>query len=131
MDSFIQLAEIKLVMDLYKQMTVEIQPLEKAVLECQPSSGKSMPVKQSWGTEKDGKVAELLQHKQPSEQPAESKTPAYFNSQRKLDDGQSRKSYIVGGSVFGWNFITFGGSRPVYYGRTKESYRNNLKRKMP
>ncbi|KAI6707630.1 hypothetical protein NL676_010592 [Syzygium grande] len=32
-------------------------------------------------------------------------------------------SYIVGGSAFGWNFITFPGHKPVYYGPTKESFR--------
>lgn len=32
-------------------------------------------------------------------------------------------TYIVGGSAFGWNFITFHGSAPVYYGKTKEAFR--------
>ncbi|KAJ9164182.1 hypothetical protein P3X46_023788 [Hevea brasiliensis] len=122
--------QMKLVMDSCKQMTMEIDPLEKFVLECQPSSGKSMPVKQSWDRQKDREVPELLRHNKPSEQPAEQKTHTNFNSQMKLDDRRTRKSYIVGGSVFGWNFITFGGSSPVYYGVTKESYRNTLNRKM-
>ncbi|KAK6142818.1 hypothetical protein DH2020_023166 [Rehmannia glutinosa] len=32
-------------------------------------------------------------------------------------------TYIVGGSAFGWNFITFNGDKAVYYGRTKEDFR--------
>ncbi|XP_065859512.1 uncharacterized protein [Euphorbia lathyris] len=33
------------------------------------------------------------------------------------------KSCYIGGSAFGWNFITFASTKAVYYGRTKESYR--------
>ncbi|XP_030474361.2 uncharacterized protein LOC115691773 [Syzygium oleosum] len=36
---------------------------------------------------------------------------------------ETRGSYIVGGSAFGWNFITFPGHKPAYYGPTKESFR--------
>ncbi|KAH9605535.1 hypothetical protein KSS87_001921 [Heliosperma pusillum] len=32
-------------------------------------------------------------------------------------------SYIVGGSAFGWNFLMFQGTKPEYYGRTKEGFR--------
>ncbi|KAL9245351.1 hypothetical protein vseg_019013 [Gypsophila vaccaria] len=32
-------------------------------------------------------------------------------------------SYIVGGSAFGWNFLMFNGTKPEYYGRTKEAFR--------
>jgi hypothetical protein len=47
----------------------------------------------------------------------------------KLDDGlKIRGSYVVGGSVYGWKFITWAGSRPNYYGVTKESHRNTLKK---
>lgn len=38
-------------------------------------------------------------------------------------DSQVQGTYIVGGSAFGWNFITYHGSRAVYYGRTKEAFR--------
>ncbi|GMI75523.1 hypothetical protein like AT1G01730 [Hibiscus trionum] len=44
------------------------------------------------------------------------------SSERNLNDGVLRGSYIVGGSVLGSNFITYGGGEPVYYGITKESY---------
>lgn len=32
-------------------------------------------------------------------------------------------TYIIGGSAFGWNFITYHSSKAVYYGRTKEAFR--------
>lgn len=32
-------------------------------------------------------------------------------------------TYVVGGSAFGWNFITFPSTKVVYYGRTKEAFR--------
>jgi len=32
-------------------------------------------------------------------------------------------TYVVGGSAFGWNFITFSGKEPVYCGRSKEEFR--------
>ncbi|KAL2330314.1 hypothetical protein Fmac_017895 [Flemingia macrophylla] len=40
------------------------------------------------------------------------------------EDGQTQGTYVVGGSAFGWNFITFSGKESVYYGRTKEQYRS-------
>ncbi|XP_022959506.1 uncharacterized protein LOC111460466 [Cucurbita moschata] len=39
------------------------------------------------------------------------------------NDGQTSGTYIVGGSAFGWNFIAFTGTEPVYYGVTKEEFR--------
>ncbi|KAK7243313.1 hypothetical protein RIF29_38106 [Crotalaria pallida] len=39
------------------------------------------------------------------------------------EDCQTHGTYVVGGSAFGWNFITFSGNEPVYYGRTKEQFR--------
>ena len=38
-------------------------------------------------------------------------------------DVQAQGTYVVGGSAFGWNFITYSGQEPVYYGRTKEQFR--------
>lgn len=45
------------------------------------------------------------------------------NKRRAEDVGTGQS--MVGGSVFGWNFVTFpaSGSEPVYYGVTKESFR--------
>ncbi|KAG6434338.1 hypothetical protein SASPL_105963 [Salvia splendens] len=36
---------------------------------------------------------------------------------------QEQRTVIIGGSAFGWNFITCHGRRAVYYGRTKEAFR--------
>lgn len=36
---------------------------------------------------------------------------------------QEQKTVIIGGSAFGWNFITCHSRRAVYYGRTKEAFR--------
>ncbi|PON90855.1 LOW QUALITY PROTEIN: hypothetical protein TorRG33x02_132610 [Trema orientale] len=48
-----------------------------------------------------------------------SKTP--ISSDKKLNIGsQIEGSYTVGGSVSCWNFITFGSSKPVYYGVKRE-----------
>lgn len=97
-------AEMKLIVDLYQQMIAEIDQIEH----------------------EEELQSELLKPKKFQEQPSEKKpqTPG-FSSEKKNDDiGQSRESYIVGGSVFGWNFITFSGSQPVYYGVTRESFRS-------
>ena len=40
-------------------------------------------------------------------------------------DGQTQGTYIIGGSAFRLNFITFVGEVPVYYGITEESFRAN------
>ncbi|KAF3441335.1 hypothetical protein FNV43_RR15249 [Rhamnella rubrinervis] len=40
----------------------------------------------------------------------------------KLKAEYGQGSYIIGGSAFGWNFITYDGKEPVYYGVTKESF---------
>ncbi|KAF8027043.1 hypothetical protein BT93_E0076 [Corymbia citriodora subsp. variegata] len=42
---------------------------------------------------------------------------------RQAEGIETQGTYIVGGSAFGWNFITFPGHKPVYYGPMKESFR--------
>lgn len=101
-------AEMKLMVGLYRRMIAETDQIEH----------------------QEGKHSELLKPKNSREQSSVKKpqTPA-FRSEKKNDDiGQSRESYIVGGSVFGWNFITFSGSQPVYYGVTRESFRSKHKK---
>ncbi|XP_057435624.1 uncharacterized protein LOC130728249 [Lotus japonicus] len=53
-------------------------------------------------------------------------TPPVPGSQKLQpdQDSQIHGTYVVGGSAFGWNFITFAGKEPVYYGRTKEQFRS-------
>ncbi|KAL5058522.1 hypothetical protein RYX36_030126 [Vicia faba] len=38
---------------------------------------------------------------------------------------QTSSTYVIGGSAFGWNFITFPVANSVYYGRTKEQFRSD------
>ncbi|XP_004308081.1 PREDICTED: uncharacterized protein LOC101291970 [Fragaria vesca subsp. vesca] len=49
----------------------------------------------------------------------------FIPEKKAFVSSQLPRSYIVGGSNFGWNFITFSGSKPVYYGVTKEAYRSS------
>ncbi|KAM3344676.1 hypothetical protein P3S68_024385 [Capsicum galapagoense] len=45
--------------------------------------------------------------------------------QQAEDDGlQVTGSYVVGGSAFGWNFITYTSGKAMYYGQSKESFRS-------
>ena len=39
------------------------------------------------------------------------------------EDGWAHGTYVVGGSAFGWNFITFPGGKATYYGVTKGTFR--------
>ncbi|WCJ36659.1 hypothetical protein M5689_017846 [Euphorbia peplus] len=99
---------MKLLMDLYKQMDVK--------MESQTFSFKSSETQ-------DRKATEALEVKQEIGEYAQKETISYIESKIKVEDSQPRDSYIVSGSVFGWNFITFRGGAPVYYGVTKESFR--------
>lgn len=93
-------------MDLYNQMTTAA------------GLGKNVGGRQLPDRHRDGGI------QQPSHISAEA-----FTSRMKLDDGlKIRGSYVVGGSVCGWKFITWAGSGPNYYGVTKESHRNTLKK---
>eukprot|EP00257_Ricinus_communis_P000892 XP_002510778.2 uncharacterized protein LOC8277420 [Ricinus communis] len=122
--------QMKHLMNLYRQMTVEIEPLEKPLPKCQLLSAGNGFGRQSWDTNQVVKSPELVQPKESSRQGADKKPPTYFDSQVKLDDSCTRKSYIVGGSACGWNFITFKGGNPVHCGVKKESYRNTHTSKM-
>lgn len=48
---------------------------------------------------------------------------SYAAEKQRGNDGQISGAYIVGGSAFGWNFITFMSRDPVYYGVSKEVFR--------
>lgn len=41
------------------------------------------------------------------------------------EDSQTSSTYVIGGSAFGWNFITFPVANSVYYGRSKEQFRSD------
>ncbi|XP_050224665.1 uncharacterized protein LOC126674281 [Mercurialis annua] len=104
--------QMKHLMNLYKQMTVEINPVETPLPTSQPLSGEN--------------VSELLQHKQLFDKFSEENNLP----QVKANDIHPRQSYMVGSSDFDRNFITFKGGKPVYNGVTKESFRETMKSKM-
>lgn len=125
---YMQLAEMKLLMALNKQMTMETGKQMKFASEHQQhSSHNRVPAKEN----KDGLPAPAQRVQlRCSVEPLQSSTQwANFISDKKPVVGSRLPgSYIVGGSVFGWNFITFSGSKPVYYGVTKEAYRSSHNR---
>ncbi|XP_075648276.1 uncharacterized protein LOC142619097 [Castanea sativa] len=115
---------MRLLLDLYKQMTVEMGNPRKFVPHCQVFSGGNMPGK---GNQKGKRPKPLqAQHFMNS---AENKPPTIPFSSEKTNSGRLKGSYILGNSDFGKNFITYLGSKPVYYGVTKESHRSRYKRR--
>ncbi|KAJ4835234.1 hypothetical protein Tsubulata_051031 [Turnera subulata] len=90
------LVELKLLVELCNQMTAETVSNSKTASEGQPFS-----VDNEAGQKQQGQVQE-----------------------QAPEHGESLGKFIVGGSAFGWNFITSHGDKPVYYGRTKESFRS-------
>lgn len=110
---------MRLLLDLYKQMTVELGNPRKFVPHCQVFSSGNMPGK---GNQK-GKRPKPLQA-QRFMNSAENKPPTIPFSSEKTNSGHLKGSYILGNSDFGKNFITYLGSKPVYYGVTKESHRS-------
>ncbi|KAH7522612.1 hypothetical protein FEM48_Zijuj07G0157100 [Ziziphus jujuba var. spinosa] len=108
--------ETKLLMELYKQMTAQTIAIGKNTTENQPLSGES----------KDGPKAQEKPHDVTTDQPKSNNLfakPSAAPEKLRADDCQVSGSYIVGGSAFGWNFITFTSKDSVYYGVTKESFR--------
>lgn len=120
-----QLAELKLLMELHKQMAKDTGTQRKFVPEHQHPSRDSEPAKEN----QDGKGPQRLQPRCSVQNSVQGKStrPAPLSANKKPVDCKLQGSYIVGGSAFGWNFITFsaGGTKPVYYGVTKEAYRSS------
>ncbi|BFG23340.1 hypothetical protein CerSpe_096140 [Prunus speciosa] len=114
--------QMKLLMDLYKQMAKDAGDTHrKFVSETQHSTHDSDPAKEN----QDGKQQKHLQPRCSVEKPVRARTRSIpLSSDKKPVASQLQGSYIVGGSAFGWNFITFSGTKPIYYGVTKEEYRS-------
>ncbi|KAK7394778.1 hypothetical protein VNO78_15317 [Psophocarpus tetragonolobus] len=107
--------QLKIVIKLYEnmkangQMKVGQNMDQKAAKEQQPQHVKSpeqIQIEKSFARQSEIKL-----------------TPPGFQKQL-VEDAQTQGTYVVGGSAFGWNFITFSGKEPVYYGRTKEQFRS-------
>uniref|UniRef100_A0A2N9HG73 Uncharacterized protein n=1 Tax=Fagus sylvatica TaxID=28930 RepID=A0A2N9HG73_FAGSY len=85
--------EMKLLMDLCKQMNVEMGNPRKLVPECQGLSSGNMPGKGN----QEGKQPMLLQAQHFMNNSAENKPPTIpFSSEKQASNGQLRGSYILG-----------------------------------
>ncbi|KAL7121349.1 hypothetical protein ACP275_02G177000 [Erythranthe tilingii] len=98
---------MKLVMELYREMTAETGKLEKCSNGNIENGQKRV---KHHGQQEDLKPGENLLHDvdEASAEPLGDHAPDTF---------------IVGGSAFGWNFVTSHGSKADYYGQTKEDFR--------
>lgn len=119
LNKHLKLAGIKLLQDMYKLMmasTAETLYIEKTtnILDGQSLSVDNQDNRRPREPHHDVKLGDKSS--------VRSYESNYLEKQR-VNDGHSSGAYIVGGSAFGWNFITFMGNEPVYYGVTKEAYR--------
>ncbi|KAJ1408618.1 hypothetical protein SESBI_23397 [Sesbania bispinosa] len=110
--------ELKVVIKLYDNMKADAVSLGKSK---KMQDGQNMDQKTQ---QEQVKSSEQLE--KPFARPSEIKlTPPVPGLQKlQAEDSQIHGTYVVGGSAFGWNFITFSGKEPVYYGRTKEQFRS-------
>ncbi|XP_043698202.1 uncharacterized protein LOC122648942 isoform X2 [Telopea speciosissima] len=123
--------KMKTMMDLYKQMTMERISMAKCknTLDGQTllseTRDKQKPVEKRQvekPVEKRQVEKRAEQHKADKilEKSSGGKHPPGGNS-HKSEDARVPGTYVVGGSPCGWNFVMYPGSKPVYYGVTKES----------
>ena len=106
-------------------MKAEAISLAKSKQDGQPPSGQNLDHKtQQEEQPQHVKSPEQIQVEKAYARSSEIKiTPPASGLQKpQPEDGQG--TYVVGGSAFGWNFITFAGKESVYYGRTKEQFRS-------
>ncbi|KAI3818564.1 hypothetical protein L1987_12374 [Smallanthus sonchifolius] len=101
---------VQVLMKLYEEMTSETNTME----ECKNTIADNVH---------DQKKSTEVK---PADPPVEKKSFIRKPSEERpatVEKG-SHGSYIVGGSAFGWNFITYPGRQlTVYYGTTKEDFR--------
>ncbi|XP_050387525.1 uncharacterized protein LOC126803841 [Argentina anserina] len=104
--------QVKLLMALNKQMTMTTGTKKKFASEHkQHSSHNRVPAEEN----KD----KLSIH------PIQPRCTHFIPEKKSFVSSELPRSYMVGGSVFGWNFVTFSGGKPLYYGVTKEAYRSS------
>lgn len=121
---YLELSGMKIVMDLYKQM--QIEGTRKGIFEvsaCQALSGEREPKKEK--LDEESRQGKTPQDEQVSLRSVENKISlGPISSEEKFEDEDPQGTYIVGGSISGWNFITYGNRRPpLYYGVTKDLWR--------
>ncbi|KAI7755063.1 hypothetical protein M8C21_006530 [Ambrosia artemisiifolia] len=105
--------QMKVLMKLYEEMTSETKTMEKC---------KNTIVDQSVNDQK--KSTDV---KSPEPQLEKEKTVVRKPSEERpatVEEVVAQGSYIVGGSAFGWNFVTYPSTKlTAYYGRSKEDFR--------
>lgn len=105
---------MKILMDLYKQMVTETAFM-----------GKCTNIPEGPTITAEARDNQRARDFKPPEHHRTDQTSAKLSeNKQRIEDVGSRQP-MVGGSAFGWNFVTFpaSGSEPVYYGVTKESFR--------
>ncbi|XP_051120997.1 uncharacterized protein LOC127244497 [Andrographis paniculata] len=102
-------AGMKQLIDLYRQL------VDEAVKQNNSSNGEIKPREHH----RNVKPVEHQQDVKPAANPLENGVQAKPSDPYPHPQG----TYVVGGSAFGWNFITFNGSDAVYYGQTREAFR--------
>lgn len=107
---------MKVVIALYKEMIAD-PPASR------PSSGE---IQHGQEHQPDVKPSERPPTDRVFTRHAENKTffSGSISQKQQPEAGQPEGTYIVGGSAFGWNFVTYPGTKAIYYGRTKESFRS-------
>ncbi|CAL0328530.1 unnamed protein product [Lupinus luteus] len=113
--------KLKILMSLYYNLKADVVSLGKSK---NMQDGQNLDHKQEQHPE-HAKSPEQLQVEKAFARSSEIKLTSSIPGLQKLqtEDCQTHGTYVVGGSAFGWNFITFSGNEPVYYGRTKEQFR--------
>lgn len=111
--------QLNLLMDLYKEV------MEETI---NPEAAKDVPGGQNSSVDiKDGEKPSEQQKdmKPPPESGALAKPEGNLSEKQQAEDDmvQGTGTYVVGGSAFGWNFITYNSGKAIYYGRSKESFR--------
>lgn len=114
-------------MSLYKQMVLEMnKPAGKAVPEFRRANLGSLPTKEEHERKKQ-KLSQPVHLVRKETEGGGSSTTLSSDKKKPTASSWLGGSYVVGGSVSSWNFITFGGAKPVYYGVKKDSFRSNHK----
>ncbi|XP_027115165.1 protein farnesyltransferase/geranylgeranyltransferase type-1 subunit alpha [Coffea eugenioides] len=108
--------KMKIVVDLYREM----------IRDPPASQTPTADVQHGQDHQRDVKLPERPPSDRASTRQAENKTVSSGGTSQKQqpEAGRPEGTYIVGGSAFGWNFVTYPGTKSVYYGRTKESFRS-------
>ncbi|XAR63071.1 hypothetical protein NMG60_11022881 [Bertholletia excelsa] len=122
------LEQMKCFMELYKEMTAETI----SIVECNtegPLPGETQDAQKDKEDRQEVKPVEQASVDRVFAKPSEEKSSAKSSEEKSSVllgniTEQQQGTYVVGGSAFGWNFVTYPSNKPVYYGRTKEMFRS-------